>query len=131
MESALQQHAADDLWTEVLGILRNDTKVSKDGSQCGWSLDKVNGILIFLGCVKGYEQSVYAPMLIKWVQQKQAAQINSVSRPVIADSSQSAVVYAAYYMFSSVSREQLRSEGLLTRKDLKQLYRKGSSQETV
>ena len=105
-----------------MAILQDDPAVTDGSVQYGWSLDKINGVLLFLGCIKGYEASSYAPLFIEWVQQRQSIQANQ-NHSIIADSSQSAVAYAASCMYSRTSRDQLKSEGLLTQKKRKQLHR--------
>ena len=112
------------MWIEVLRILQDEQHSDECSSQCNWSLDKINGLLLFLGCIKGYEPSKYAPMFIKWVHQRQLQLSEYGISTQVADSSQSAILYARAATFNTENMQQLKDKGLMNSKDRKRLHHK-------
>ena len=116
---------ADELWVKVISILYSDQGHCEDDPQCGWSLDSVAPLLAFLGCIKSVAASKYAEAMIQWMQRNRSDCSDSadqVDNDSIATIEQGAVVYSQTCHFNSVTREQLRDEGLLTKQGQKKLH---------
>ena len=63
----------DEMWVEVVNILYKNGAAGDCDVQSGWSLDRISGLLAFIGCIKGCKASKYAEALINWVQSRQVS----------------------------------------------------------